>query len=181
MNQVITGVIDYETQAEKRLPSDSYGYFVSGSDDEVTLRNNIRAFSDIYLHPRVLVDMAHLSTKTSILGHPTDLPFGIAPFALQKLLHPEGELITAREAGRQNTAYGLSMLTTTKPGDVAKVNPSGIKILQLYFLNNAEYTLDVIRLAERLGFHAFAITVDTQIFGKRRRDERAVFQPKVTL
>ena len=39
------------------------------------------------------------------------------------------------------------MLTTTKPGDVAKVNPSGLKILQLYFLKNAEYTLDVIRLA----------------------------------
>jgi hypothetical protein len=30
---VITGVIDYQTQAEKRLATDSYGYFVSGSDD----------------------------------------------------------------------------------------------------------------------------------------------------
>lgn len=48
---------------------------------------------------------------------------------------------------KHNTAYGLSMLTTTKPGDVAKVNPSGLKILQLYFLKNADYTLDVIRLA----------------------------------
>jgi isopentenyl diphosphate isomerase/L-lactate dehydrogenase-like FMN-dependent dehydrogenase len=73
------------------------------------------------------------------------------------------------------------MLTTTKPGDVARVNPTGVKILQLYFLKNAEYTLKVIRLAETLGFHAFAITVDTQIFGKRRKDERTVFQPKVAL
>lgn len=73
------------------------------------------------------------------------------------------------------------MLTTTRPGDVAKANPKGLKILQLYFLRNAEYTLKVIQLAEQIGFHAFAITVDTQIFGKRRRDERAVFQPKVAL
>ena len=100
---------------------------------------------------------------------------------MQKLLHPEGELITAREAMVHKTAYGLSMLTTTKPGEVAKVNPTGLKIMQLYFMKNAEYTLDVIRLAENCGFKAFAITVDTQIFGKRRRDERAQFQPKVTL
>ena len=100
---------------------------------------------------------------------------------MQKLLHPEGELITAREAMVHRTAYGLSMLTTTKPGEVAKVNPTGLKIMQLYFMKNAEYTLDVIRLAENCGFKAFAITVDTQIFGKRRRDERAQFQPKVTL
>jgi isopentenyl diphosphate isomerase/L-lactate dehydrogenase-like FMN-dependent dehydrogenase len=91
--------------------------------------------------------MSNLTTKTTILGHSTDLPFGIAPFAMQKLVHPEGELITAREAMKHKTAYGLSMLTTSKPGDVAKVNPSGLKILQLYFLKNAEYTLDVIRLA----------------------------------
>jgi len=27
------------------------------------------------------------------------------------------------------------------------VNPSGLKILQLYFMKNSEYTIDVIRLA----------------------------------
>ena len=48
-------------------------------------------------------------------------------------------------------------------------------------MKNAEYTLELIRLAERLGFKAFAITVDTQSFGKRRRDERNVFSPQVTL
>jgi len=62
------------------------------------------------------------------------------------------------------------MLTTTKPRDVVKVNPSGLKILQLYFMKNATYTNSIIRLAEDLGFKALAITVDTQAFGKRRTD-----------
>lgn len=48
--------------------NDSYGYFSSGSDDEITLAKNVSAFSDIYLHPRVLVDMTQLSLKTKILG-----------------------------------------------------------------------------------------------------------------
>lgn len=62
------------------------------------------------------------------------------------------------------------MITTTKLSEVAKFNPTGLKILQLYFMKNANYTLDVIRLAEKQGFKALAITVDTQTFGKRRKD-----------
>jgi (S)-2-hydroxy-acid oxidase len=69
------------------------------------------------------------------------------------------------------------MLTTTKLEEVVNANPHGPKILQLYFMKNASYTISIIRLAEKLGFKALAITVDTQTFGKRRLDERNVFQP----
>jgi isopentenyl diphosphate isomerase/L-lactate dehydrogenase-like FMN-dependent dehydrogenase len=41
--------------------------------------------------------------------------------------------------------------------------------------------LEVIKLAEKWGFKAFAITVDTQTFGKRRRDEKNIFSPQVEL
>lgn len=68
MSQTITGVMDYQIIAEKKMLNDSYGYFISGSDDEITLAKNISAFSDIYLHPRVLVDMTQLSLKAKILG-----------------------------------------------------------------------------------------------------------------
>lgn len=168
MKKVVTGLTDYQENAEFQLSSEVYSYFVSGSDEEITLRNNITAFSQIYLAPRVLVDMSQLSMATKVLGHDLALPFGIAPFAMQKMLHPQGELITAKQAFEHKTAYGLSMLTTTKPNEVAAVNPTGLKMLQLYFMKNAEYTKDVLRLAEQNGFHAFAITVDTQMFGKRR-------------
>jgi isopentenyl diphosphate isomerase/L-lactate dehydrogenase-like FMN-dependent dehydrogenase len=90
-------------------------------------------------------------------------------------------MLTAAEAFRQKTAYCLSMLTSTTVSDVVRVNPTGLKYLQLYFLKNADYTLKVIRLAEKQGFKAFAITVDTQMFGKRRRDERAQFSGPVEL
>ncbi len=47
----------------------------------------------------------------------------------------------AAEAFKRKTAFGLSMLTTTKLSEVVEVNGSGLKILQLYFLKNGEYTL----------------------------------------
>lgn len=92
--------------------------------------------------------MKDLSMKTKILGEEVDLPFGIAPFAMQKILHPRGELLTASEACKRKTVFGLSMLTTTRPKDVVQVNKTGIKFLQLYFMKNAEYTLKIVRLAE---------------------------------
>jgi (S)-2-hydroxy-acid oxidase len=90
-------------------------------------------------------------------------------------------MLTAAEAFRQKTVYGLSMLTSTKVSEITAVNPTGLKILQLYFMKNTDYTLNVIRMAEKQGFKAFAITVDTQMFGKRRRDERAQFNGPVEL
>lgn len=53
--------------------------------------------------------------------------------------------------------------------------------MQLYFLKNASYTDTVIKFVEKHGFTALAITVDTQAFGKRRRDYKNNFAPKVTL
>jgi isopentenyl diphosphate isomerase/L-lactate dehydrogenase-like FMN-dependent dehydrogenase len=86
----VYSLAEYQNHAEEKISADAYGYYVSGSDDEITLRNNISAFKKIYLNPRVLVDMTDFSMKARILGEEVDLPFGIAPFALQKILHPKG-------------------------------------------------------------------------------------------
>lgn len=86
----ISKVKDYEQIAREKLPPQVFNYFFSGSDDEITLRNNSQAFNTIKLYPRVLRDMRNISLKTKILGKEVDLPFGIAPFAMQKLVHPDG-------------------------------------------------------------------------------------------
>lgn len=59
--------------------------------------------------------MTHVSMKTKILGREVNIPFGVAPVAMQKLITPEGEILAAKEAYTQNTAYGFSMLATSRP------------------------------------------------------------------
>jgi len=68
MKKTITAITDYQNIAKDKLPKDFYGYFSTGSDDEVTLKNNISAFDSIYLAPRVLIDMSQFSMNTKILG-----------------------------------------------------------------------------------------------------------------
>lgn len=177
----ITCLKDYEKKANESLDAHTVGYYAAGADDELTLRNNMKAFNKIMFIPRVLRNIEQVCLKTKILGKEVDLPFGVAPVAMQKLVNPIGEVILAKEAFEQNTAYGLSMCSTTKPSDVVKSNPTGVKIQQLYLMKKSSYTERFLKMFEQLGFHAVAITVDTQIFGKRRVDERNKFLPVVEL
>lgn len=57
------------------------------------------------------------------------------------------------------------------------MNPTGIKIHQLYLLKNVEYTRKFVKMVAENGFQALALTVDTQIFGKRRIDRVNKFTP----
>lgn len=73
------------------------------------------------------------------------------------------------------------MLSTTKLSEISQIHPEGLKVHQVYLLRTTEYTEKFIRLVESHGFKALAITVDTQIFGKRRIDEYNKFEPDVEL
>ena len=69
---------------------------------QVTMRLNMEAFRALLLRPRVLVDVHKVDTATKILGHDVSMPVMIAPAALGKLLHPDGEKITVTAAKQTN-------------------------------------------------------------------------------
>src|SRR5438045_7935079 len=86
-----------EAAAEKVEPG-IWCYFEGGAGDEVTLRANVAAYGRWILRPRMLVDVTEVSTATTLLGTPVSMPLGVAPFAMQSLLLPEGECATAGAA-----------------------------------------------------------------------------------
>src|ERR1700757_2012477 len=102
LSRVLT-VSDLQAIAKERLAPGAYTYVAGGAGDERTLRDNIDAFARWRFLPRVLVDTSARTTATTILGHPIAVPVGIAPFALQRALHPEGEVAMARAATAANT------------------------------------------------------------------------------
>jgi 4-hydroxymandelate oxidase len=91
-------VWDYEQVAQDVLDANALAYFAGGSGDEVTLRDNLAAFERRRLRPRVLVDVREVSTATTVLGTDVALPILVAPLAMQRLAHPDGEVATARAA-----------------------------------------------------------------------------------
>lgn len=77
----------------------------------------------------------------------------------------------------------LSSWSTTALEDVAAAAPSGFRWFQLYVYSDRAITLDLIKRAERAGYQALAITVDTPVLGRREADVKNKFSlpPHLTM
>jgi 4-hydroxymandelate oxidase len=166
---------DYEITAQIRLPQMAYDYYASGANDEITLVDNHDAYDRIRLRYRVLRDISRRTTATTLLGHDLRLPVIVAPTAFQRMAHPDGELATARAAGRAGTLMILSTLSTTSIEDVTAA-ATGPVWFQLYVYKDRAATADLVRRAEAAGCSALVLTVDAQVWGRRERDVRNRFQ-----
>jgi len=166
---------EYEDHARTHLPRQVYDYYCSGAHDQITLADNCAAFSRLVLRPRCLVDVSRIDTTTTILGERIISPICIAPTAMQRMAHPDGELATARAAAAHGTLMTLSSLSTTNLSELGKACPNSLRWFQLYVYRDRAVTLGLIRAAEAAGFKAIVLTVDTPFFGTRENDVRNGF------
>lgn len=164
---------EYEEAARALLPQSAFDYIHGGSGDEVTLRANRRAFDRWRLLPRVLSGNGEPSTETTVLGRRISLPVMIAPVGFHRLVHPEGELATARAADRAGTMYVCSTAATYPLEDIGA--HAGQWWFQLYIFQDRAITIDLVQRAAAAGASALVVTVDTPVLGRREADERNRF------
>ncbi|CAN1227259.1 Glycolate oxidase 3 [Linum grandiflorum] len=165
----ITNVMEYEEIARQKLPKMVYDYYASGAEDQWTLKENRNAFSRILFRPRILVDVSKIDMATNVLGFNISMPIMIAPTAMQKMAHPDGEYATARAASAAGTIMTLSSWATSSVEEVASTGP-GIRFFQLYVYKDRNVVTQLVKRAERAGFKAIALTVDTPRLGRREAD-----------
>ncbi|XP_034102246.1 uncharacterized protein LOC117566807 [Drosophila albomicans] len=168
-------VEDFEQQADRKLEKSAKDYYKSGAGDQFTLGLNREAFKRLRLRPRCLRDVSQLDISTTILGHQQKWPLGIAPTAMQKMAHPDGEIGNARAAGKAGSIFILSTLSTTSLEDLSAGAPDTTKWFQLYIYKDRSLTEKVVRRAEKANFKALVLTIDAPIFGHRRNDVRNKF------
>ncbi|CAH0769169.1 unnamed protein product [Bemisia tabaci] len=171
----LCNIQDFEESALQILPKKVKGYYKSGACNETTLANNISAFQRLRIRPRVMIDVSVRQLETKILGNRISFPLGIAPTAMQKMAHHDGEIGTARAAGEMGTIFILSTLSTTSVEDVAAAAPNTIKWLQLYIYKDRDITRRLVERADKAGFKALVLTVDTPKFGIRYADAKNQF------
>ena len=155
-----------EAAARERISAGAYVYVAGGSGDERTMRDNIAAFSRWRFVPRALVDTSARTLATTVLGAPVSMPVGIAPFALQGVLDPDGEIAMARAATSAKIFMGLSMGANKTIEDVAAA--AGCPLwFQPYLFDDAGYFAELVRRAESAGYLALCLTVDSPVGGRR--------------
>jgi isopentenyl diphosphate isomerase/L-lactate dehydrogenase-like FMN-dependent dehydrogenase len=164
---------DFERRAAELLDPGVLGYYAGGAGDERTLRDNVAAFGRYRLRPRVLVDVSAVDPRTTMLGTELSMPVIVAPTALQRLAHPDGEPGMARAAAAAGTAFTLSTLATSRPSEVAIAGAA--QWFQLYVLKDRGVSRALMDEAVEHGFGAIMLTVDAPRAGRRERDLRTGF------
>lgn len=112
-------VLEFEEEAKKTLNDNSYTYYRSGANGEHTLRENVDSYARIKLNPFVCANVKDIDLSTTVLGERISMPLAIAPTAMHRMAHPQGELITVSSAKKRGTIYTMSSLSTTSMKDVA--------------------------------------------------------------
>lgn len=166
---------DFEKMAEGKMAKMAYEYVASGAADEFTVRWNRQALDTLKINHTVLNDVSKIDTTITLFGQKLAYPILIAPTAFHKMMHPEGELATARGAGKAKATYVVSSFTTTPLEEINKVATEPLWF-QLYVRDDKEFTKNLVQKAESLGFRALCITVDTPVSGTRNRQAKVNFK-----
>lgn len=161
---------DFAAVAEQRLSPGAFGYYAGGAGDELTLADNVAAWSRIALRPRVLVDVANRDLGITLLGRHRPHPLIVAPMAFQKHADPLGEVALARAAAATDAVYTLSTAAHTSVAELAAAAPEATRWFQLYVFRDRGVSRALVDAAVAGGFEALVVTVDLPVIGPRDRD-----------
>jgi isopentenyl diphosphate isomerase/L-lactate dehydrogenase-like FMN-dependent dehydrogenase len=152
-------IFDLKATAREVLPPAHYGYMATGVNNDATLNANRSAFENYYLRSKRLVSVRDIDTRVNIFGEEWPTPIVVAPCGSQRAFHSDGELATARAAGKLNHLQILSTVSSTPIEQVAEARGAPIWF-QLYTLGGWPGVRKMLRRAEAAGCPAVALTVD---------------------
>ncbi len=162
---------DLRPLARRYVPKAVFDYIDGGAEDEITLRENCRAFQEVTFRPRNAIALPACDLSARVLGFDLSVPFLLAPIGYSRVVHPAGELAAAHAAGLAGTAYILSTISGHRLEDVKAASPGPV-FYQLYLLGSRAAAEASIDRAKAAGFSALVVTIDTPVAGMRERDHR---------
>jgi 4-hydroxymandelate oxidase len=174
----VVRLADFEPIARERMTPAGFDYVAGGGYDELTMADNVAAWRRYRLLPRVLVDTSTIDLKTTVLGRQAPI-VGVAPMALHRLAHPDGEVATMRGAAEDGAIFTLSTVSSCPIEEVAAAAPDARRWFQLYVHRDRAIARGLVDRAAGAGFEAIVLTVDLPMLGARDRDRRHHFDPGI--
>ena len=158
-------VAEAQRRAKRRLPKSVYSALIAGAESGVTVDDNLAAFRELQLIPRIATGIAsEPDLATTVLGQPVSMPVIISPTGVQAV-HPDGEVAVAAAAAGAGTALGLSSFASKPIEDVLAANPH--TFFQVYWMGGRERVLRILDRARTAGAKGIILTLDWS-FAHRR-------------
>jgi isopentenyl diphosphate isomerase/L-lactate dehydrogenase-like FMN-dependent dehydrogenase len=166
-----------EHRAREAMGDRAANYVHAGAGAEETMRANLEAFRRRRIVPRMLRDVAARDLSTELLGMPLPAPLLLSPIGVQRVVHEEGELATARAAATLGLPIVASTASHHTLEEIAEAGGESPRWFQLYWPNDPELLASFVGRAERAGYGAIVVTVDTFIPGWKPRDLQQAWLP----
>lgn len=168
---------ELQERAREKLGAGPYGYVAGGAGSERTMQANLDAFERRRIVPRMLRDVSERDLSTTVLGTPMPAPLMLAPVGVQSIVHPDGELASARAAAALGLTYIHSTAASHSIEQVAEAIGEGRRWYQLYWPRERELAASFVARAEQAGYEAVVLTLDTWFLGWRPRDLKNAYLP----
>jgi isopentenyl diphosphate isomerase/L-lactate dehydrogenase-like FMN-dependent dehydrogenase len=101
----------------------------------------------------------------------------LAPVGVQEIVHPEAEIAVAKAARETGVGMILSTLSSNPLESVAEALGNTPKWFQLYWPKDDSVTVSLVQRAEKAGYSAIVVTLDTRLMGWRAHDLQAAYLP----
>ena len=168
---------ELERAAADALDPRAAGYVFGSAGSEDTARENERAFGAWRIVPRMLRDISQRDLRTDLLGLRWPAPLGLAPIGVQTIVHPDGELASARAAAATGVPMCAGTVAQHTLEDIAEELGETPRMFQLYWPNDPELAQSFVGRAEQAGYGAIVVTVDNAFPGWKPRDLQNAYLP----
>ncbi|MCW2723889.1 MAG: alpha-hydroxy-acid oxidizing enzyme [Frankiales bacterium] len=169
---------ELEAAGQAAMTPQALGYVAGGAGGEDTMRANREAFDRWRLVPRMLRGIpAQRDLSTTVLGTAMAAPVLLGPVGVLQIVHPEAELAVARAAASVGLPMVLSTAASTTLEEVAAATSDAGRWYQLYWPKDRELAASFVQRAERAGYGAVVVTLDTWQLGWRPRDLDTAYLP----
>lgn len=168
---------ELEAKAKEVLDAKPFYYVAASAGAEVTAVQNNRAFDKWQIVPRMLCDTSSRDLSIELFGKKLSYPVLLAPVGVQSIVHPDGELATARAAAAMDVPFIASTASTYSLEKIADAMGDSPRWYQLYWSGDHEVAASMVKRAEAAGYDAIVITLDTSMMGWREKDIEHAYLP----
>jgi lactate 2-monooxygenase len=166
-----------EQKAKESISQAAYDYVAGGAGGERTMQANLDAFNRWRILPRMLRDVSSRDLSVEIFGKRFPYPVILAPVGVQGIVRAEGEIASGRAAASLGIPFAISTVSSHSIEKVAEAMGDGARWFQLYWGKDNQLAASMVERAERAGYSAVIVTLDTRYLGWRERDLQNGYLP----
>ena len=125
----------------------------------------------------MLGDVSSRDLSVKLFGTKLPYPVILAPIGVQGIVRPEADIASGRAAASLGLPFVLSTVSSHSIEKVAEAMGDGPRWFQLYWGKDHELAASMVQRAERAGYSAVIVTLDTRYLGWRERDLQNGYLP----